>query len=296
MNTNILITVLSWEERYFLGLEQNLKIYNPSNVIMFCYTNYFVWKKENQNKTRELVGNKLIEIKLDNNKPNENWYIFLETFLKHCKGRKVIIDITTMPRESIWLSLYNCKINQCETEFIYYKPEEYGNWISRNPDKPRLLFKMSGIAKLGVSSLLLIAGGFDLQRLDSLIYNFEPKQTVVLLQSGDDLRNKTNALDCKKLLKVKYKIDQFYEYDAYEIETSYNFILKKILKVENSECFLDNYNIIFNSLGAKTSAIILFKIWLKYPQVALSYIPSKEYNKNYSKGIGESITGKIDFK
>jgi hypothetical protein len=300
MNSDVLITVLSWEDRYFLGLERDLAEYKPTKVILFKYNNLLTaeWKEDNFRRTKELLGNKLEVIEVNGEFPNKTWDIFKETFLKFCTKKSVVIDITTMPREAIWLSLYNCKLNDCETHYVYYRPENYSEeWISRDPAKPRLLYKMSGIAQLGVPSLLLVTGGYDIQRLDSLIYNFEPQQTMLFFQDGIEKRNKDNFKKCQDLFRAKYNLDLLYEYDAYNVEASYDLILEKLSMKENgsSKSYLDNYNVILNSLGAKTSAITLFNIWLKYPKVALSYIPSREYNKEYSMGIGQSFFGKISF-
>lgn len=300
MDCDILTTVLSWEERFILGLKKNIVKYNPNKVLLFTYNNplTFDWKKENLQKSRKLLGSKLIEIQIDNLHPSKNWYTFKECFQEYCKSKKVLIDITTMTREAIWLSLYNCKLNNCITNYIYYKPQRYSSdWISRDPGRPRLLYKMSGIAQLGAPSLLLITGGYDIQRLDSLIYNFEPKKSIVLLQNSNEYRNKENFKLLKDLLNRKYKIGNVYEYDAFNVESSFEQILKELSTGENDNSlpFFDSYNVILNSLGAKTSAISLFKVWLKYPQVALSYIPSKEYNKEYSFGIGEAISGQVPF-
>lgn len=299
MKIDVLITVLSWEDRYILGLEKNIAEYSPSKIIVFKYNNPLTtgWKKNNLIKTKEYVGDRLLEVEIDGTKPEKNWFIFLGIFTTHCKNKMVLVDITTMTREAIWLSLYNCKLNNSNTNFIYYKPEEYADWISRDPDKPRLLYKMSGIAKLGAPTLLIITGGYDIQRLDNLIYNFEPKLTIIFLQHPNDARNKKNFNECQELCRSKYNISMFHQYDAYDIDSSYELILEKLLYSENVSTgnYIDNFNVILNSLGAKISAITLFKIWLKYPQIALSYIPSKEYNKEYSKGIGEVYTGTVPF-
>ena len=300
MKTDILITLLSWEDRYILGLEKNVQIYNPSKILLFWYNtkSTFEWKKDNLKKTKDLVGNNLIEIEIDGTKPNENWFKFKDIFATHCLNKSVLVDITTMTRESIWLSLYNCKTSVCKTNFIYYKPGVYSNdWISRDPDKPRLLYKMSGIAKLGAPTLLLVTAGYDMQRLDSLIYKFEPKHTILFFHDGADSRNLNNLRECEKLFKAKYNIESVFEYNAYDVDASYNIIINKLNSVfeNDGQSYLNSWNIILNSLGAKTSAITLFKIWLKYPQVALSYIPSKEYNKDYSTGIGESFVGELSF-
>ncbi|MDB5278434.1 MAG: hypothetical protein JWR61_3389 [Ferruginibacter sp.] len=300
MKCDILIAVLSWEERYIKGLVKSISEYNPDKVLLFKYDNPLTaeWKMDNYKMTKQLLGDKLVEVEIKVQRPEENWFIFLKIFHENCKGKKVVLDSTTMTREAIWLCLYNCKINGCQANYIYYTPNDYsGDWISRDPGKPRLLYKMSGIAKLGAPTLLLVTTGFDLERLDSLIYCFEPKLTMVFLPNSNNERNRENSKRCKDLLKRKYNIELFYEYSPYDTEASFKLILEKLQQAENggTDSYLDTHNIIFNSLGAKTSAITLFNIWLKYPQVALSYIPSKEYNKEYSTGIGESYRGKIEF-
>jgi len=298
MSTDILITVLSWEDRYFSGLENNLLLYNPSMVIVFRYVTNSEWKKDNRVKTNRLLGDKLIEIEIDSAKTNKTWATFLWAFKTYCTQKNVVIDISTMTREAIWLALYNCTVNKCNINYIYYKPKGYSNdWISRDPGRPRLLYKMSGIAQLGTPTLLLVTGGYDIQRLDSLIYNFEPQKTMLFLQDGEDHRNKDNFKNCQELFRTKYSIESMYEYDAYSVEMSYQLILEKLMQKESEggDSYLNSYNIILNSLGAKTSAITLFNLWLKFPQVALSYIPSREYNEYYSYGLGESYVGKIPF-
>ncbi len=297
MSIEILITVLSWEERFYLGLQKNLEKFEPRKVLLFKYNNPLTknWKEENLKQTRKLLGNKLEEIDISVSAPKDNWLIFKNTFSRF-KQKNILLDITTMTRESIWLSLYNCRLNKCVTDYVYYKPKEYsGDWLSRDPGKPRLLYKMSGIAQLGSPTLLLVTCGFDIERLDSLIYNFEPKTTLVMFLNNEEERNRANLSKCTAFLKEKYNIDKTYTYDGYNINASLTFILERLQSFEeNSDLsYLDSYNIILNSLGPKPSAITLFNVWLKYPQVALSYIPSNEYNKEYSLGIGDSFTGNI---
>jgi len=46
-------------------------------------------------------------------------------------------------------------------------------WLSRDPGKPRFVFKMSGLTKLGQPTALVILTGFDVQRTEQLIRFFE---------------------------------------------------------------------------------------------------------------------------
>lgn len=296
MIENILISVLSWEDRFILGLEKNLESYQPSIVIIFCYQYNMAWKDDNYEKTKSLVDkDRLVTINLNSERPEETWAKFKDTIARYCSNGRVLVDITTMTREAIWLTLYNCRIVNAALEYIYFKPQLYSeDWLSRDPDRPRLLYKMSGIAKLGAPTLLVVTGGYDIQRLDSLIYNFEPKFTMLFFQEGNTERNKKNYAECKALFNRKYGITNIYEYDAYDVNKSVDIITKKLNQRDNTgKTYINRCNIVLNSLGAKTSAITLFKIWIKYPHTALSYIPSKEYNKEYSVGISDYITGEL---
>ncbi|WP_157618596.1 hypothetical protein [Spirosoma spitsbergense] len=53
--------------------------------------------------------------------------------------------------------------------------------------------------------------------------------------------------------------------------------------------YSDKYNIICSSLGPKLSAISLYKAYGAFPNIALTYVPTKEYSFTYSKGIKKSI-------
>ncbi|MGF7081046.1 hypothetical protein [Mucilaginibacter sp. UYCu711] len=297
MKTDVLIAVLSWEDRFLIGLKNNMDVYNPSKVILFYYNNIKteLWKADHLFKAKELLKENLTLINLEL-KPELNWVVYRSVFETHCIGKNILVDISTMPRESIWVTLFNCKKYKCPTHFIYYKPQNYPSWISRDPDRPRLLYKMSGIAKLGTPTLLVITAGYDIQRLDNLIFNFEPKQTILFFQHTSDARNKANFDECKLLCKEKYNITMLYEYDAYDVELASNSIINKLQSIEpgTNSSYLENYNVILNSLGSKTSAITLFELWLKYPEMALSYIPSKEYNRDYSKGVSKVVFDKVD--
>ncbi|PVD54096.1 hypothetical protein DC498_01520 [Terrimonas sp.] len=295
----VIISVLSWEERFIQGLKQNISNHPGSMLLMFKYNNPLTheWKKANLEETRSLMEGKLVEVEIDPAKPYENWFIFRDRIVSNCKNSIVLVDITTMTREAIWLTLYNCRLVSSETHFIYFRPQGYTTeWISRDPGKPRLLYKMSGIAQLGLPTLLIVTGGYDIQRLDSLIYNFEPKTTILYFQDSENERNRDIVEKCQELFKSKYNVRLIYKYNPYDIQKSYNQIVEKLSEIEigTNGTYFDNYNIILNSLGAKTSALTLFKLWLNYPQLALSYIPSKEYNKEYSYGTGEAYFGKVE--
>lgn len=297
MNEKVLITLLSWEERYLLGLKNTINSDDPNLVIVLKFDSYSEWKNENLKLTSELLSQKnLLIVDIDVSNPVKIWTELKRVFTEHCLEKDVIIDISTMTREVIWYSLYNCKVNNNNVKYVYNTPKEYPcEWVSRDPDRPRLLYKMSGISKLGVPSLLMVTGGYDLQRIDNLIFNFEPRDTIIFFQEGNDKRNTEALENAKSLVKSKYGVETILQYNAFNVDESYGQIKNILIQNIDDRSYIESHNVIFNSLGPKLSAITLFKLWLEFPHVALSYIPSKEYNHNYSKGIGSTYIGTFNF-
>lgn len=54
-------------------------------------------------------------------------------------------------------------------------------------------------------------------------------------------------------------------------------------------------NFILTSLGPKLSAISAYQCYLEHPEIALSYLPCKEYNVDYCHGIGDRFSKTIQF-
>jgi hypothetical protein len=57
---------------------------------------------------------------------------------------------------------------------------------------------------------------------------------------------------------------------------------------------LSDYNVVGTSLGPKVSALALYQLARKYKEIALAYAPSREFNPQYSSGIGEMLEGVLE--
>jgi hypothetical protein len=286
-----LITVVSWEDRFIKGFEKNLKKHKINSVMFFEFEGYQGRNKKNFEKAKLICENSNIpfqEKNLDFLTPKENWLTVRQTIHNYCSERQTLLDITTMPREIIWITLFFLQQVKSTVEYIYYRPKKYNQeWLSRDPSEPRLIYKMSGISYLTKLTLLIIFVGHDYQRVISLINSFEPKKLILI--SDKDLKGKEVANNCVNDFSGSMIIERF-DLDSYNQVNSFELIAKKVK--DN----LDEYNIIFSSLGPKTSAIPIYQVNRLYPQTALCYLPCKEFNENYSKGIieNELIEGKIE--
>ena len=76
--------------------------------------------------------------------------------------------------------------------------------------------------------------------------------------------------------------------DSYSADFGFT-ILDSIIEVEYYS------NIILASFEPKPSAIAAYKCYMKHPEMALCYLPCKEYNIDYCQGIGESLYYTLEF-
>ena len=71
-------------------------------------------------------------------------------------------------------------------QYVYYFPASYATeWLSRDTDRPRLVYQHSGISELGRDTCLLLLSGFDTDRAAQLLQFFERAAVVVGIQKGD---------------------------------------------------------------------------------------------------------------
>jgi hypothetical protein len=221
--------------------------------------------------------------------PVKTWTVIKDCLVTHVtKNEKCLVDVTTMPRDIIWTVFHFQTAIEASVNYVYYLPQSYSNdWLSRDSLTPRLIYQHSGIFEFSRKTALLVATGFDPERTEQLITFFEPEKTLLLFQTGDRFSNKEYNLDKHDfLLKKPYDIQKL-EVDFYSNGHGFSIIESEISKSR------EEYNWIFCSLGPKLSAVSLYKIHCKYEETALAYVPSSEYNRNYSHGIGNAIYGAL---
>jgi hypothetical protein len=278
---NILIIFPSWEERSMLGFQKDIKQYpDLKKVFLFRFE-----KSAHPNETdksiyeiKNICSNKDI-ISEDMTIPNsevEKWRK-LDDFVKNLDvNANIFLDITTMPRSIIWTLFFFFRQKYDQVTVIYHKPESYSQtWLSKDPDIPQLLFKHSGIIELGKPTTLFVLAGYDEDRVKQLINHYEPQKVVIGV--------------CNQRISFKLSAETI-NIDKYDDTWGYNIIEDKIKNL------LETDNLIVASLGPKTGAISVYQCFMKYPQIALTYVPCKEYNIGYCHGIGGQFIKTINLK
>ena len=202
-------------------------------------------------------------------------------------GASVLVDITTMPRDIIWQCFWLLELRRCTLSYVYHRPQQYGQWLSRDPGRPRLTYKMSGIARMGARTALVILAGYDIDRVKHLTDVFEPAVTLLGLQVDSvDPHNSSKMSAVKSAFAGDSSVELF-RVDAFSPDCGRSAIESSLQGVRAS------HNVLMASMGPKLSAVSLYAIHRSDDSLGLVYMPSNEFNRDYSSGIGESIWGEM---
>lgn len=295
MENNVIFICPSWEDRSLLGFIQDCEDIKANKVIAI-------------NKEHPINGSE-ITVCIDNIKdickqqsifykeivwgesPIKNGELLYSSLNELDANDTLYVDITTMPRDIIWTLLFFLHHCPNHVSIRYYQPKSYNDtWLSGEPYLPQLLLKHSGIIEMGKPQCVVIVTGFDIERTKQIVSKFEPQKVVLCIQKGAqfDNANRNEANEHELICRSTGVSDvSTIDIDCY----GKDFGEKTINNVISS---LSDYNIIISSFGPKPSAIGVYLAYLKHQEIALCYVPCKEYNKDYCKGIGSLYT--INYK
>lgn len=294
-NSNLLVTFASWEDRFRIGFERNLEKIGLRKVLVFYFGSYASRTQANRDEIEKTCKAECIEyipVELNIDEPADNWRKVLESIervIEECRG--TLIDISTMPREIIWYVLWQVEQNSTSARYVYHRPSNYGSeWLSRDPRAPRLVYKLSGIAAPSAKTALLVTVGFDPSRAERLISRYEPAKLMLGIQHPSSFPQNEKAVKTYTEIIDKYKKEydcERFELDAFTEDRGMSAIQDVLDQLGSS------YNIIMSSLGPKPTAITLYKLQRKRPEIGLVYAPSNQFNEKYSSGIGRCFEGTL---
>ena len=121
-----------------------------------------------------------------------------------------------MPRDIIWQVFAFGEHMKCSLKYVYHRPGDYNKeWLSRDPERPRLVYRLSGEAEFGRPTTLIILTGYDVRRTEQLIRFYEPKTTLLGIQTGSQFGNQAQNIDVHlSLISPESGVAQF-DIDAY---------------------------------------------------------------------------------
>lgn len=287
----LLITVSSWEDRFDLGFKKIVEGIADTDVepLVFTFTDH-----NYDSKLPHIMRAKAVkdfsDIQLSLDKFSEVWLGIKSHLMDLPSDREIILDVSTMPRHVIWSVLrFLEEAKSREVTCVYHQPEKYdANWITKNPSAPQMVYKLGGEMEINAKTSLLILAGYDEQRIYNLINWYDADEVLLGIHKNDSVFC-GRAIDKDKLAETKIQIEQF-EYDALAPDFGYKEICDRC-----RDFFPSERNILLASLGPKSSAIPLYQLNRNKVNSALVYVPSLNYNPDYSKGIGQQYLYKLSF-
>ena len=284
MNKRILLAPAGWECRFEKGVYFDLKEFCPSTILIPFSQIYSQRTLPIRNRIRakaQTMGIEYIETEHDYYDAISLYNSVLKTFEENVfNAEKIRFNTTTTPRDFIWYALHFLSEKKIPTEFSYFRPLDYGAYLSRDARSPRLVLKRSGIAYPDQPTCILVLSGFDEERLSQLKHRYEPKKMLIGRQIGDQLNNNVRNTHTQQD-STGNRV--YFDFDCFDtIENSINLLREKI------NTLTEPHNIIAASLGPKPSALILFELTQLMPEIGLVYIPAGDYSLHYSWGINFS--------
>lgn len=277
MNKINYISFASWEDRFKKSFIEDNKcnIFNKSYI--FYFDSFFSRSKENIESIQS-SSTDIIELSFTNS--IKTWKILKSTFHDIDRSYEYIINISTMPRSAMYMILHFLDYHKINYKILYYNAKSHGGQhskiITRNPLEPKLVLQHSGVSDIDKKTLLVILVGYDIKRVYQLFNYFEPYNVIL----GIETNNQTDSL----LLEEEKRFHDIHSKEIMHINSfekeNINNALEKYVTPK-----LKDYNIILCSLGPKLSAVELYKYNIKYPETALAYVSSKDYDENYSNDI-----------
>jgi hypothetical protein len=292
MNKNILyIATASWESRYLEGAKRTIPTYQCNKALCFWFSDYEERTQPNRDafvKEFDALKPKMEKLRLlgkdgDPQADAALWLRIYEVIKDSLVGvDSFVFDITTTPRVALWIIIDLLSVAKLPGVICYHKALSHGEWCGCEPDRPVIVPKLGGIGGLDRNTKLLVITGFDEDRSEHFMTHFEPEETLILLQDGspkDPQRNRAPHLKRFEgrsgvTIRVMNSYSPDWGYSALE---------------EAAVDFGKDSNLVLASVGPKTSAVSLYLLHRRLTYSSLVYSPCREYNSEYSTGIGETM-------
>ena len=293
MKKNVLyIATASWEERFLEGAKRVLEANQCTDALCFWFEDYEARTAEAREAFKKQFASlnpKFEKLKLlgaEGTPPvhAEMWRRIFEVLADSLANKEsFVFDITTTPRVALWIILDLLTEAKLPGIIYYHRAGKHGHWCGCEPDRPQLVPKLGGISSLEKETKLLVVTGFDEDRSEHFISHYEPTETLILLQEGSETDAERNRDPHLKRFRGRPAI-QMVKMNSYAPDWGYATLEKEAVK------FGSDSNLVLASVGPKTSAVSLYKLHRLLPHSSMVYSPCRDYNDEYSSGIGETLS------
>ncbi|WP_438482527.1 hypothetical protein [Oleiharenicola lentus] len=298
----LFITAASWEPRFLLGADRVLKDHQFNKVLCLWFTEFGDRTLDARMSLGAKVGNaelSLVELPMysvsgESGRRRTPAYVTVWRQIRLALADPArdfdsfVLDITTMPREALWITLDLLTEAGLPGTIVYHRAKKHGDWCGSEPELPHIVPKLGGLPTLDLPTRLMIVSGYDEDRSEQFIVSFEPSETLILFQDSPAGTRDENRAKNEERHKTRFgkrdKTISLHGVSCYSADWGFEQMMGAAIKIGLGA------NLILASLGPKTSAVSLYRVHRNLVESCLIYAPCRNYNPEYSEGIGETLT------
>lgn len=194
---------------------------------------------------------------------------------------RTIIDVSCFRREELLILLATLKsfdFKKVKAELLYISAKDMAqDWMTKSAIAHRSIIGYGGLIVPSRKTKLILMMGFEVERAQSIIENYEPAEVIVGLGSQPDSINETLYLRNKSFFE-----DLRRQFEGFQntFEFSARDPIKTAQDLENAVSFDEASNILIAPLNTKISTIGAGLFALKHKRVQIVYAQMEEYNES----------------
>lgn len=216
---------------------------------------------------------------LKKNDPLGSFDIFHSIFNKTgpFEAKSVLVDITAFTKENllILLKLLSFYKGELDVTFCYTPSQKYPHWLSKGVKEIRSVLgfpgKLSPIKKM----LLIVLTGFEYERAQIVIDNYEPDKLFLGVASSQE----SFSFHLAEINKKNFESLSMIYPDAEEVNFSCIDINKtKEVILATANKYIKDYNIIVVPMNNKLSTLGVAFAALENTEIQICYASTNQYN------------------
>jgi hypothetical protein len=274
----------SFENRC-LEIAKNIDIIQFKNIVICHFENNYPEAEQNLIKLQEIFCQRK-DITMTKSNPLIN-YDKLYDYFTSCDFSYILFDISTFTRENFLMILQLFKQEPFKDKILtlcYNPSDKYSSvsdddmdklWLSKGVQNIRAVLGYSGDFSPIKKLLLVVLVGFEAERAQIVINNFEPALLYLGKAPEEKSKNteiaKINEHNFKKLINLNPNARQF-DFSCMDFQPTIK-ALSEIIEQHKNE-----YNIVISPMCNKISTLAVASTVFKYPEVQICYASTNLYN------------------
>jgi hypothetical protein len=283
---DLFICCSSFEERC-ITISENLDKDQLENVRICHFENNYEISNINCKRLADIFSSNSFKIIiLKKHDPINNYTRFKELLETLNEGCRIAVDITTFTRENLLILLRIILLTKINLDIhFYYTPSSvYSSdvdiqdcWLSKGVKDIRSIFGYPGDFSPIKNFLLVVLSGFEYERAQTLIDNYEPTKILLGKAPSIDSINSSlaelNEINFRKLKQKNPMAEDFLFSCVDIIETK-----RTILQIMDK--YNEEFNIIIAPMNNKLSTLAVGLAAIENPKMQICYASTNQYNIN----------------